>query len=345
MPHGKRGKDIRMNILVTGGCGFIGSNFIRYILKKYPDYRVVNLDKLTYAGNPENLKDIEKNPNYEFVRGDVCDKKTVDGLAGRVECIVNFAAETHVDRSIIEAGSFVTTDVYGTYNLLESVKKHGINRYVQISTDECYGSIQKGSFTEKSPLKPNSPYAASKAGGDLLCRSYFITYKLPVLITRSSNNFGPYQYPEKLIPLFVTNAIENQPLPLYGDGMNVRDWLYVEDNCEAIDLALHKGKPGEIYNVGGGNEIPNIKITDMILNIMNKPETLIKYVKDRPGHDRRYSLDSSKIRKTLGWEPKHNFESAIKETVNWYISNRDWWEKIKIKSEEFKNYYKKQYGS
>ena len=332
-----------MKLLVTGGCGFIGSNFIRYVLKKHPRYTIINLDKLTYAGNPENLKNIEKNPDYEFVHGDICDKKMVNELAARVECIINFAADTHVDRSIIASEDFIRTNIFGTFTLCEAAKKFNHSCYLQVSTDEVYGSIENGSFTEHSPLEPNSPYSASKAAADLILLSFIKTDGFPVIIVRPSNNFGPFQYPEKLIPLFVTNALENQPLPLYGDGRNVRDWLFVEDNCEAIDLVLHKGKPGDVYNIGGGNELPNIKITETILGILNKPKTLIKYVKDRAGHDRRYSIDSSKIRKELGWEPKHNFESAIRETIEWYVSNRPWWENVKTKSDAYRQYYKKQY--
>ncbi len=335
-------KNEKLKILVTGGAGFIGSNFIRYILKKYPEYKIINLDKLTYAGNLENLKDIEKNKNYKFVKGDICDKKIINKLAKEADCIINFAAETHVDRSILEPDSFIKTDVLGTHTLLETVKNFGIKKYIQISTDEVYGSIEKGSFTEESPLKPNSPYSASKASADMLCRAYFVTYKTPVIITRSSNNFGPYQYPEKIIPLFITNALENKPLPVYGDGLNVRDWLYVIDNCRAIDLVLHKGELGGIYNIGGGCEIPNIELTKMILKILGKPESLIKFVQDRAGHDRRYSLDCSKIKK-LGWKPEYNFESALKETVEWYTKNRKWWEKIKNKQKEFQRFYKKYY--
>ena len=336
-------KNEKLKLLVTGGCGFIGSNFIRYILQKYPSYKIINLDKLTYAGNPENLKDVEKNKNYKFVKGDICDKKIVDELSKDVDCIINFAAETHVDRSILEPDAFIRTDIIGTHTLLEAVRKNGVPRFVHISTDEVYGSIESGSFTEASPLKPNSPYSASKAGADLLCRAYYITYKVPVIITRSSNNFGPYQYPEKIIPLFITNAIEDKPLPVYGDGLNVRDWLYVLDNCKAIDLVLHRGKPGEIYNIGAGNEIPNIELTKKILRILNKPESLIKFVQDRLGHDRRYSLDTSKIRKELGWKPEYNFDTALEKTVDWYLKNRQWWEKIKKKQKEFQKFYKKYY--
>lgn len=330
-----------MKLLITGGAGFIGSNFIKHLLNKYPDYQIANLDKLTYAGNLDNLKDIENRPNYRFVKGDICDPKAVSEASAGVDAIINFAAETHVDRSILEPGSFIQTDVYGTYVLLEAVKKQGIKRYIQISTDEVYGSIESGSFTEESPLDPSSPYSASKAGSDMLVGSYWKTYRLPVIITRSSNNFGPYQYPEKLIPLFITNAIEDKPLPLYGDGLNVRDWIYVEDNCEAIDLVLHRGQDGEVYNIGGGNERTNIEITDIILKELGKPKDLIKYVKDRPGHDRRYSIDSSKAA-SLGFSRRYSFEEAIRSTVRWYCANEWWWRKVK--SEDFKRFYKKAYG-
>jgi dTDP-glucose 4,6-dehydratase len=264
-----------MRILVTGGAGFIGSNFIRYILNKYPDYKITNLDKLTYCGNLENLKDIENSPNYKFVKGDICDKKIVDKLAKDIDIIVNFAAQTHVDKSIVDASEFIHTNVYGVYVLLEVAKKYNVNRFIHISSDEVYGSIEEGSFTEESPLRPNSPYAASKAAADHLVRSYFVTYKLPVLIIRSSNNFGQFQYPEKVIPLFITNALENKELPLYGDGLNIRDWLYVLDNCQAIDFILHKGEIGQIYNVAAGNEKTNLELTKLILKIMDKSENLI----------------------------------------------------------------------
>jgi dTDP-glucose 4,6-dehydratase len=330
-----------MKLLVTGGAGFIGSNFIRHMLRKYPDYHIVNLDKLTYAGNLDNLKEVQDHPNYTFIKGDICDVKVVSGAVEGVDAIVNFAAETHVDRSILEPGSFIQTDVYGTYVLLEAVKEKGIRRYIQISTDEVYGSIERGSFTEESPLSPSSPYSASKAGSDMLVHAYWTTYHLPVIITRSSNNFGPYQYPEKLIPLFITNALEDKQLPLYGDGMNVRDWIYVEDNCEAVDVVLHKGLEGNVYNIGGGNERTNVEITDIILRETGKPASLIKRVKDRLGHDRRYSIDSSKVA-SLGFTSRHTFEDAMKKTVRWYTDNEWWWRKIK--SEEFKKYYKKAYG-
>ena len=330
-----------MKLLVTGGAGFIGSNFIRHMINKYPDYHITNLDKLTYAGNLDNLKDIEGHPNYTFVKGDICDTKTVTEAANGVDTIINFAAETHVDRSILEPGSFIQTDIYGTYVLLETVKAQGIKRYIQISTDEVYGSIEQGSFTEESPLMPSSPYSSSKAGADMLVHSYYKTFHLPVIITRSSNNFGPYQYPEKLIPLFITNALEDKPLPLYGDGLNVRDWIYVVDNCMAIDVVLHNGTTGEVYNIGGGNERTNIEITEIILRELGKPKDFIKYIKDRPGHDRRYSIDSSKT-KSLGFENKFGFGDAISNTVKWYSDNEWWWKKVK--SEDFKRFYKKAYG-
>lgn len=330
------------SILVTGGAGFIGSNFVRYMVNKYPDYRIIVLDALTYAGNRENLKDLEGKLNFLFYCGNICDTSVVDNLVSNVDTIINFAAETHVDRSILAAGSFIQTDVVGTFNLLEAARKYRLQRFIQISTDEVYGSIEKGSFTEESPLMPNSPYAASKASGDLLVRSYYKTYGLPGIITRSSNNFGPYQYPEKLIPLFITNALDDLPLPLYGDGKNVRDWIYVIDNCEAIDVVLHKGKAGEVYNIGAGNELPNIKITEMILEKLGKPKSLITPVPDRPGHDRRYSLSCDKV-KALGWKPRHSFESALSETIEWYQKNEKWWRSIKEKQEAFKQYYQQQY--
>jgi len=336
-----------MKILVTGGAGFIGSNFIRYLLQKYPEDEVINFDKLTYAGNLDNLKEVENNPRYSFVKGDICDSAAVEKVVsqlGSSGAIVNFAAETHVDRSILSAGSFVQTDVYGTYALLEAVKKFKISRYLHISTDEVYGSIEAGSFTEESPLLPNSPYAASKAGGDLLVRAYYKTYHLPVLITRSSNNYGPYQYPEKVIPLFITNALEGKKLPLYGDGKNVRDWLYVEDNCEAIDLVLRKGTMGEIYNIGGENERENLEVARFILKELNLSESLIEYVKDRPGHDRRYALDCSKI-KSLGWKAKTTWEEGLRKTISWYQTHQQWWVRIKQKQSEFLDFYQKWYQS
>ncbi|MCD6384375.1 dTDP-glucose 4,6-dehydratase [Candidatus Sumerlaeota bacterium] len=327
-------------ILITGGAGFIGSNFVHHILDTYPDYRVKVLDKLTYAGNLDNLRDVMDDDRFTFIKGDICDKALLKEAAEDVDYIVNFAAETHVDRSILDSEAFIRTDVLGTYTLLETVRELNIERFVQISTDEVYGSITEGSFKEDAPLNPSSPYAASKAGADMLVNAYWVTYRLPVIITRSSNNYGPYQYPEKLIPLFITNALEDKPLPLYGDGMNVRDWLYVKDNCEAIDLVLHKGEPGRIYNIGGDNERTNIEITRKILAILGKPESLIRYVTDRKGHDRRYSIDSTRIH-NLGWHPRTDFDTALEDTVHWYVENRWWWERVK--SGEFQRFYKEYY--
>lgn len=331
-------------ILVTGGAGFIGSNFVRYMLNTYPEVHIINLDALTYAGNRENLTDLENEPRHLFYHGDIRNREVVDNLMSNVDAVVNFAAETHVDRSIHEAGDFLQTDVMGTFTLLESAKKHNIKRFLYISTDEVYGSIDEGSFKEVDPLKPSSPYSASKAGGDLLAHSYFVTYGLPVVVTRSSNNFGPYQYPEKLIPFFVTNAIDDKPLPLYGDGLNVRDWLYVVDNCAAIDIVLRKGDIGESYNVGGDCELTNIDITHQILDILGKPESLIQPVKDRPGHDRRYSVDTAKIRK-LGWAPRPDFQPLLETTVKWYVNNEAWWRKIKEKQAEYKRFMEAHYGT
>lgn len=314
-------------LLVTGGAGFIGSNFIRHILNKYDDYHVVNLDNLTYCGNLGNLKDIEKNKRYKFIKGDIADLKTVENAAKDCDYIINFAAETHVDRSIKNPSVFVKTNVFGTYTLLEAAKKLGAGLIVHISTDEVYGSIIKGSSKETDPLEPNSPYSASKAGADLLARSYFVTYGLPVIITRSSNNFGPCQYPEKVIPLFITNLLQGKKVPLYADGMNVRDWLYVLDNCEAIDLILRKGKAGEIYNIAGDAEITNLELTYNILEMLGKDKRSIEYVKDRPGHDKRYSLDITKLR-ALGWHPSHNFKEALETTIDWYRDNKLWWTNI-----------------
>jgi len=330
-----------VKLLVTGGSGFIGSNFVRHVLATHPDDRVVNLDKLTYAGNPANLADIERDPRYAFVQGDVCDAKVVREAARGVDAIVNFAAESHVDRSLSEPDAFLRTDVFGVFTLLEAVKELKIPRLLHISTDEVYGSVARGSSREIDPLRPSNPYSASKAGGDLLALAYWQTHRLPVLITRSSNNFGPSQYPEKVIPLFVTNALDDQLLPLYGDGKNVRDWLYVLDNCAAIDLVLRKGGEGEVYNIGGGHEVENVVLTRQILQLTGKPESLIKPVKDRPGHDRRYSLDSKKVRQ-LGWTPRHRFPDALATTVAWYREHETWWRPLK--SGEFRAYYEKQYG-
>jgi len=304
------------NILVTGGAGFIGSNFVRYMLDKYPDYNITNLDKLTYAGNLENLHGIENNPNYSFVKGDICDEEIVSDLAMKSDHILNFAAETHVDRSIKDASLFVETDVLGTYQLLEAARKHECS-YFQVSTDEVYGSIVNGSFKEGDPLEPNSPYSASKAGAEMLVRAYNKTYGLNTLVTRSSNNYGPCQYPEKLISVIILNALQNKKIPVYGDGKNIRDWIYVDDNCRAIDAVLHKGKTGEVYNVGAGNEYTNLEIVNTILDILDKTYDLIEFVEDRPGHDWRYSIDTTKIR-GLGWGPEVDFESGLRKTVLWY---------------------------
>ncbi len=316
-----------MKILVTGGAGFIGSNFVRYMLNKYKNYSIVNLDKLTYAGNPDNLKDLAKNPRYKFIKGDICDSVTAQKAMRNCDAVINFAAESHVDRSIADPSAFVRTNFMGVHNLLETAKKLNIKKFVQISTDEVYGSAVKGAFSEEDNLNPSSPYSSSKAGAELLAKSYYTTFGFPVIITRSSNNYGPYQYPEKLIPLFITNASMNLNLPVYGSGKNVRDWIYVEDNCIGIDLALHKGKAGEIYNVGGGNEKTNLEITTLILEYTGKPKTLITYVKDRLGHDFRYALSTNKIRK-LGYKPKYSFEDGMKKTVEWYLNNKAWWLKL-----------------
>ncbi len=319
------------NILVTGGAGFIGSNFIRYMLKKYQDYKIVNLDLLTYAGNIKSLDDVKDNPNYLFVKGDIADNKLVDKIVSenKIDIIINFAAESHVDRSITNPDIFVKTNVLGTQNLLEIAKKYKIEKFFQISTDEVYGSLEKtGFFTEKTPLSPNSPYSASKAGADLLVMAYHHTFGLNVNITRCSNNYGPYQFPEKLIPLFITNALADKQVPLYGDGLNIRDWLFVEDHCSAIDTVLHKGKNGEVYNVGGNNEKTNRYITDTILKYLGKDSSLIKYVADRLGHDRRYAIDATKIKEELGWQPEYKFEQAIEKTIEWYLNNKSWWQPL-----------------
>jgi len=317
-----------VKILVTGACGFIGSNFVRHILGKYPTYHIINLDKLTYAGNPNNLKDIQENPRYQFVKGDICDRELVEKLiSDDIDFVVNFAAESHVDRAIQDASSFVQTNVFGTYVLLEASRKHNIKKYLQISTDEVYGSLEKGSFKETDLLQPNNPYSASKASADVMTRSYNRTYGLFTLITRSSNNFGPFQYPEKLIPSFIIHLLKAEKVPLYGDGLNVRDWLFVQDNCEAIDLVLHKGTSGEIYNIGAKNEKTNLEMAKYILREMGKSEDFITFVEDRLGHDRRYSLNESKVRK-LGWTPKNEFYSALKQTISWYKGNEWWWKPL-----------------
>lgn len=319
-------------ILVTGGAGFIGSCFVRHELKKHPDYKIINLDALTYCGNLENLKDVENNPNYTFVHGNICDRELVRDLIKEADCVVNFAAESHVDNSIKHPEIFVETNVQGTLNLLQASKELGIEKYLQVSTDEVYGTLGKtGYFYETTPLAPNSPYSASKASADLLVRAYRETYGLPTLNTRCSNNYGPYQYPEKLIPFFISQLLKGEKVPVYGDGLNVRDWLYVYDHCEAIDVVLHKGKIGEVYNIGGHNEKTNMEITHLILDAMGKDESSIKYVEDRLGHDRRYAISNDKITSELGWKPSLTFEQGIKITIDWYLKNQDWMKHIEEK--------------
>jgi dTDP-glucose 4,6-dehydratase len=328
-------------LLVTGGAGFIGSALVRRTLERHPEVSITVLDKLTYAGNLANLEPVADDPRYRFVHGDINDAAIVDEIAGSVDAIVNFAAESHVDRSIEEPDAFIQTDVHGTFTLLEAARRHGHERYLQISTDEVYGNVPSGSSLETDPLRPRSPYSASKAGGDLLVQAYHTTYGLPAMITRASNNFGPYQYPEKVIPLFVTNALDGEPLPLYGDGQQIRDWLYVDDHCDAIELVLERGEPGEVYNVGGGNELANIDLTRRILELTGRELTLVRRVPDRPGHDRRYSVDCSRLR-ALGWTPAHAFDDALRETVDWYRARTDWWRPLK--SGEYLDYYRRQYG-
>jgi dTDP-glucose 4,6-dehydratase len=335
------GQEEEMRLLVTGGAGFIGSNFIHLVLGERPDWAVVNLDKLTYAGNLENLRDVEKDPRYRFVRGDICDEQAVGEAAEGCDAIVNFAAETHVDRSIMEPMAFLRTDIVGTYVLLEAVRQGKAGRLLQVSTDEVYGSLPQGAADEGHPLLPSSPYAASKAGADLLALSCWTTYRTSVVITRGANNIGPYQYPEKVVPLFITNALDDAPLPLYGDGLQVRDYTHVDDHCRGILAALERGEPGEVYNIGAGKEMPNIEMARFLLAELGKPESLIKHVKDRPGHDRRYALDSGKLR-ALGWEPRHDATEALRATVRWYAENRWWWEPIKS-GELYREYYRRQY--
>lgn len=316
-------------ILVTGGAGFIGNCFIRHMLQKYSNYKIINLDALTYAGNLENLYDVKDNPNYEFVNGDICDKDLVTQIVSGVDMIVNFAAETHVDRSITGPEIFIETNIKGTMTLLQAAKEFNIERYLQVSTDEVYGTLgDTGYFTETTPLAPNSPYSASKAGADMLVRAYYETYKVPTLITRCSNNYGPYQYPEKLIPFFISRLLRGEKVPVYGDGLNVRDWLYVYDHCAAIDAVLHKGRVGEVYNIGGHNEKTNLEITHLILDAMNKDESSIEYVQDRLGHDRRYAISNDKITSELGWKPSVTFEEGILLTIDWYLNNKLWMESI-----------------
>ena len=334
-----------MKLLVTGGAGFIGSNFVHYILNKYNTYKIVNLDLLTYAGNLENLKDVEENENYTFIKGDINNRELVDFIIKiqNIDYIVNFAAESHVDRSITDPDIFVKTNVLGTQTLLDVAKENKISKFVQVSTDEVYGSLgATGYFTEDTPLAPNSPYSASKTGGDLLVRAYYETYGMNVNITRCSNNYGPYQFPEKLIPLMVTNALEGKDLPIYGDGKNIRDWLHVSDHSSAIDLVIHQGNPGEVYNIGGHNERTNKEIVSLIVDRLGVSQDLVKYVEDRLGHDRRYAIDPAKIETELGWKPRYTFDTGIVETIDWYIQNKEWWNNIKLG--KYLDYYQKQYG-
>ncbi len=332
-------------ILVTGGCGFIGSNFVRWQLATYPDVSVINVDKLTYAGNLENLADLEGSPRYQFAKGDICDREFIDRtLASRsIDAVINFAAESHVDRSILDSGPFIQTNIVGTQVLLDACRKANIQRYVQVSTDEVYGSLgSDGFFTEETPLAPNSPYSASKTAADLLVRAYFHTFHFPVITTRCSNNYGPYQFPEKLIPLFISNLLNDQQVPVYGAGTNVRDWIHVIDHCRGIDAALRRGTPGEVYNFGGHSELQNIELTKKLLDALKKPHSLIKYVTDRAGHDFRYAIDTSKAERELGWRPQVTFEEGLKDTIEWYLGHRDWVDRIK--SGAYRDYYQTQYG-
>ena len=328
-------------ILVTGGCGFIGCNFIRHLLKTYEDYSIVNVDKLTYAGNLDSIADFAHDPRHRFVEADICDETAVGSLVAECDVVVNFAAESHVDRSIMGGAEFIQTNVYGTYVLLEASRLHGIERFLQISTDEVYGTLESGFWTESSPLEPRSPYSASKASAELMAEAFHITHGLPTLITRASNNIGPYQYPEKRVPLFITNAMDNLPIPVYGDGLQIRDHLHVDDHCAAIDLVLHRGVEGQAYNVGGENEATGIEVTRTILEHLGKPESLIEYVKDRAGHDQRYALNSSKIG-DLGWKPAYDVASAMALTIDWYVDNEAWWRKIKS-GDDYQSYYQRQY--
>jgi dTDP-glucose 4,6-dehydratase len=333
-----------VEVLVTGGAGFIGSNFVRHALTTHADWRVTTLDKLTYAGRRENLHDVMDHPRHAFVHGDICNAALAGPLVESSNVVVHFAAETHVDRSILAAGDFIRTDVEGTFVLLEAARRApGLRRFVQISTDEVYGSVSVGASTERDELKPRNPYSASKAGADRLAYSYFATYEVPVIITRASNNYGPYQFPEKLLPLFVTNLVDDIPVPLYGDGLNVRDWLHVSDHCRAVGFLIDAATNGEVYNIGGGNEVRNIDLTHSILELMRKPLSLIKPVADRPGHDRRYALDTTKLR-TLGWAPQVPFAEGLKSAVDWYRENEWWWRPVKERDPAFKAYYEAQYG-
>ncbi len=328
-------------ILVTGGAGFIGSNFVSYALERWPEAEVVVFDKLTYAGNPANLEGVRDNPRFSFIKGDIADEEAVRAAISGCDAVINFAAETHVDRSILFPKEFVVTDVVGAFTLAEVARDVGVQRFVQVSTDEVYGSVDEGAFDEVAPLNPSSPYSASKAGGDLLALAYAKTFGVPLVVARSSNNYGPYQYPEKLIPLFVTNALDGKPLPVYGDGRQVRDWLYVRDNCEAFALLLEKGEAGTVYNVGGDCELENIEVTRRILKILGKPEDLITFVRDRPAHDRRYALTCERV-KALGWRPRTSFDEGLRATVGWYVEHEDWWRPLKDAA--FEEYYRRQYG-
>ena len=334
-----------VEVLVTGGAGFIGSNFVRHALTAHPDWRVTTLDKLTYAGRMETLKDVLDNPRHRFVRGDIADAAVAAPLVKASNIVVHFAAETHVDRSIIEAGEFIKTDIIGTFVLLEAAREaEHLRCFIQISTDEVYGSVAEGSSVETDELKPRNPYSASKSGADRLAYSYWATYGVPVMITRASNNYGPFQFPEKVIPLFITNAIDKIPVPLYGAGLNIRDWLHVMDHCRGVDRVIERGQAGEVYNIGGGNEVRNVDLTHMLLRLAERPESLIKKVQDRKGHDLRYSLDTAKLR-ALGWQPEVPFETGLKETVQWYRDNMWWWRPIKEEDPAFRAYYQQQYGS
>ncbi len=337
------GSDMRTT-LVTGGCGFIGSNFVRHLLETEPDTRVINFDALTYAGNLANVADLVGNPRYRFIKGDVTDREAVRVALVGVDALVHFAAESHVDRSILDSGPFVRTNVQGTQVLLDAARHVGVSRYVQVSTDEVYGSLgAEGAFTEATPLAPNSPYAASKAAADLLVRSYVHTFGMPALITRCSNNYGPYQFPEKLLPLFISNLLRDEPVPVYGDGLNVRDWIHVLDHCAAVAAVLRKGRPGEVYNIGGRSEWTNIRLTHALLDLLGKPRSLIRYVADRPGHDRRYAIDCAKIETELGWKPTIPFEQGLSDTIAWYKANAPWVEQIR--SGAYRDYYARQYGT
>ncbi|HJN43795.1 MAG: dTDP-glucose 4,6-dehydratase [Acidobacteria bacterium] len=337
--------DPTVEVLVTGGAGFIGSNFVLHALATHPDWRVTTLDKLTYAGRTENLRDVMDDPRHRFIQGDVADAAVAGPLVRDADIVVHFAAETHVDRSLHEAGAFITTDVYGSFVLLDAARHaQRLRRFVQISTDEVYGSVETGSSTEHDEVKPRNPYAASKAGADRLAYSYWATHGVPVIITRASNNYGPRQFPEKIIPLFVTNAIDHLPVPLYGDGRHIRDWLHVEDHCRALDLLIERGECGEVYNIGGGNEVPNIDLTHRILELLNRPRSLIEPVQDRQGHDRRYSVDTTKLR-ALGWTPRHPFADGLRATVDWYRDNEWWWRPIKETDTAYRDYYEAQYGN